>query len=119
MDKPELELESESSPEVKSLVNPDPDVWKFDPNYSRLISHFKIDSGESHLYQDKLQTILGWAQDTTKSSDIIDNLTEIKALQRSLGFTSLEKSINEVYRWIVLDRQEQQTKKEKELLKRA
>jgi len=115
-DKPEVELEVESSPE---LAVPDPDAWKFDPNYSRLITHFAIDSGESHLYQEKLQTILGWAQDTTKSSDIIDNLTEIKALQRSLGYGSLEKSINEVYRWIVLDKQEKQIKKEKELIQHS
>ena len=116
MDKPEVELELEvKSPEV---AIPDPDAWKFDPNYSRLITHFAIESGESHLYQQKLQAILGWAQNQTKSSDIIDNLTEIKALQRSLGFGSLEKSVNEVYRWIILDKQEQEARKEKELLRR-
>ena len=107
---------SEPVAQASNPTNPVIDDWKYDPAFMKLMNHFSIESNDSEWYKDKLSVVRDWAKSRSKSDDVVDWLVEIKGLQRQLGFSLGDKSINEVYRWVRLDQDEQRIKKEKSLL---
>jgi len=93
------------------------DIAEHDIDYWKMARHFGFDINDLHLYQQKLDTIIKWAGEEIKSSNLTDIMIKIKSLQRELGSDPIGKPLEEVYRWIVLDREENQIRKEKQLLK--
>lgn len=108
----EIEKKQEE-PSDATTPTSDTDIWSSNPDNLKLLKHFGVDVHESNWYQEKISEIYKWAKAKGNSSDIIDCLVEIRALQRHLGLGGNEKSVNEVYRWIRLDQEEDRIKKEK------
>jgi hypothetical protein len=99
---------------------------KYNTSYRRLADFVGLPANDVSKYANELGVIMGWALDSTDSDNIVDLLSEIKNLKKTLGFQEVgPTAIKKLYQYIRLDldtkraskEQLENLNKEKELLK--
>lgn len=105
-------------PQEQELIQPDPDYMAHEPNMMRAIEYFGIAKEDITDNQEKLQAIMKWAKDETKSEEIVDWLLKIKDLEHDIGLGVSSKRLENVHLFVKLDSDEKRIRKEKELLRK-
>lgn len=116
--------------ELKAMEVPQPalnegEAMKYDFETRQVGDLIGIDPNSLSDYKDRIEFLMGWSADTTKSEDLTDRLYAIKKLKDSLGFTEKGATLlKKLYSYIRLNQESKNAwntlkriSKEKELLK--
>jgi len=95
------------------------EMMKYDVSYRRLADFIGLDPNDIESFGNELNTIMGWAKDTTKDKNILGILDQVKTLKRDLGFQEIGgTAVKKLYQYIRLDLDSRRIQKEKALLKK-
>jgi len=79
------------------------EALKFEPSFRLLADYLGLSATDISRYGNELSVILGWSAENTKGESLLDMLSTVRELKKSLGYQEVgETSVKKLYRYIRL-----------------